>query len=586
MRDETQKYKTFTRRAFFLGGMQFLFFSILAGHYFRLQHVSGSKYIELSERNRLRVMVINPPRGRIFEANGDIITDNRSSFDIGVDTYSVSRAREIINSLQSHINIKIDVSDSTLKKKIGLRPANEYLIIKEDLSWSEISKIVENDHLVKNIEIIKSSVRYYPKGEVFAHITGYVSLQNKKDIKTSDKQFTNSYKVGKAGIERKLNYELSGEAGLNKTEVDVRGKFIRSIENSDVISGQDYMITIDGRLQEYVHNLLTENNLIASVIVLNAQTGEVLAMHSTPSYNPNKFVLGINGNEWLKLLNTDGAPLINKCISNAYPPGSTFKLITSLAGLMTHGFNPNEKFNCTGVYNYGNSRFRCWKESGHGSLDMVQALEQSCNPYFYNLGVKVGIKAIEKAAHILGIGMPTGVEIFGETNGIMPNDNWKKVNIGSSWYPGDTINTAIGQGYTLLTPIQIAKMTAIIASNNKIDISILPNIDNDISRHDIDFSIIRKGMFNCLNKPSGLLYHRGISMPGFEVCGKTGTAQVISLKNKTKKSAHKNHALFTSFAPYNNPKYVVTIVQEHGEAGSNAAGYAKFIYQKILDLGI
>jgi penicillin-binding protein 2 len=583
MRDETLKYKKFSRRAVVIGGIKLFFFSVIAGRYYYLQMMSSSKFTTLSDKNRLKIMVITAPRGIIYDCNHEVIAANSSNFRVGIDSLAISNVSELIDHISKVLDTKLEISSEDLRRKIAKRQPNDYLFLKDNLSWNEVNKLIESDHALPGVEVVESSHRSYSFPHAFAHITGYVSAPNKQEIEKLSMPISEQLKVGKIGIEKTFNDALIGHPGLKKTEVDARGRFIRILSTEDPKSGKNLVLSVNAKLQNFIHKLLTSHGLNASVVVMNAKNGNVLALHSTPSFDPNLFVDGISKEDWANIVNTDSNPLLNHAITSAYPPGSTFKLVTAFSGLI-ESFDHNTHYYCPGEFKLGSRSFRCWKLSGHGSIDLSTAIAQSCNVYFFNMALKMGINKLCKGADMLGLGKRTGIELLGEVDGLMPSPEWKKKRYKLDWYPGDTVNASIGQGFTLLTPLQIATMTARIASGNRVSPTLVP-VDNVIEPINADpkvFEIIREGMFDCVNRPKGILYSRQLSIGDFNICGKTGTAQVVALKFKNLGHNFKHHGLFTSFAPYDDPKYVITVVVEHGEAGSKVSPIAKEIYDFIL----
>ncbi len=584
MRDESLKYKKFSRRSLVIGGIKLFFFSVIAGRYYYLQMISSSKFRTLSDKNRLKLMVISAPRGVIYDCNREVIASNSSNFRMGIDSLAIPNVSELLGHISNVLGVDFEVSDDELRRKLAKRQPNDYLFLKDNLEWSEVNKLVESDHILPGVEVIESSHRNYQFPEAFAHITGYVSTPNKQEVEGLSMPISEQLKVGKIGIEKIFNDVLIGYPGLKKTEVDARGRFIRTISTEDPTPGQALVLSVNAKLQNFIHELLTSRDLTASVVVMNVQNGDVLALHSTPSFDPNLFVDGISKDEWERIIKAESNPLLNHAITSAYPPGSTFKLVTAFSGLIA-GLDPKTHYHCPGEFRLGSRAFKCWKTSGHGSIDLSTAISQSCNVYFFNMALKMGINKLHIGAKMLGLGERTGIELLGEVEGLMPNPQWKKKRYKLDWYPGDTVNASIGQGYTLLTPLQIATMTARIASGNYVSPRLVPG-DRFIEPIDVDpkvFELIRGGMYDCLNRPKGILYSRQLSIGNFAICGKTGTAQVVALKYKHLGHNFKHHGLFTSFAPYDNPKYAVTVVVEHGEAGAKVSPLAKEIYNFILE---
>lgn len=587
MRDNSSKSRTFSRRALIIGGLKLAFFALIGARYYYLQVNKSDKFSTLSDKNRFKVMVLSAPRGVIYDANRVVIASNTQHFKLGIESMAIKNVGDILQKIEDVLGRKFEIPQDDLKRKITKRQANDYLFIKENLPWSDVAKLTEASHLIEGADVVESSHREYIFKDAFSHITGYVSIPNKQEIEDLAIPISVQLKIGKSGIEKYFDEQLRGTAGLKKTEVDVRGRYVRTIATEKPIPGTELQLTIDSRIQNFIHNMLLSKGLSASAVVLNAKTGEVLAIHSTPSFDPNLFVDGISQEDWKRVNSAASNPLINHAISSPFPPGSTFKPITALAGLMA-GVDPKTTYHCPGYFTLGQRTFKCWNLKGHGTIDMRTAIAQSCNPYFFNLALRIGIDKLSKAAKLVGMGQRTGIELIGENAGILVGQEWKKKRFNVAWYPGDTVNVSIGQGYALMTPLQVATSTLRMASGKDIYPTLLPRNPEEIEELDVDPSllqVVRDGMYKCLNEPIGILYNRQLSIGDFKICGKTGTSQVVSLKYKNVKKDFHHHGLFTSFAPYEDPQYVVTIVVEHGEAGAKVAPLAKEIYEFILSLG-
>ncbi|MCE2992126.1 MAG: penicillin-binding protein 2 [Candidatus Jidaibacter sp.] len=587
MRDDSLKYKKFSRRALFLGGIKLFFFSVIAGRYYYLQMMTSSKFTMLSDKNRMKLMVLTAPRGIIYDSDYEVIATNSSNFRVGIDSLAIPNISDLIAQISDVLGMDLALGEEDIRRRIAKRQPNDYLYIRDNLSWMDISKLIESDHILPGVEVVESSHRSYKFADAFAHITGYVSSPNKQEVENLSMPISDQLKIGKMGVEKIFDNTLMGYPGLKKTEVDSRGKFIRVISKENPIPGRDIVLSVNAKLQNFIHEMLSARDLTASVVVMNVKNGQVLALHSTPSFDPNLFVDGISKSDWDNIMKADSNPLINHAITSAYPPGSTFKLVTAFSGMVA-GLDPKTKYFCPGEFRLGSRVFRCWKPSGHGLIDLPTAIMQSCNPYFFNLALKMGMNKLHSGAKSLGLGERTGIELLGEVDGLMPSPEWKKGRYKLDWYPGDTVNASIGQGYTLLTPLQIATMTARIASGNKVSPTLIAT-EKEIEPLEVDpkiLQVIRGGMFDCINSPSGILYSRSLSIGDFTICGKTGTAQVVALKYKHLGHKYKHHGLFTSFAPYNDPKYAVTVVVEHGEAGAKVSPLAKEIYEFMVLNGI
>ena len=585
MRDNLLKHKLFSKRILIISTAKLFLFSIIGFRYFKLQLLTTSKFAQLSDKNRLKIMPVSAKRGAIYDCDNVTIAYDTVHFTLVIDVMLVSNIDELAHKLSSILGENFIIDYKYLKHKNLNKLNYNYLILKENLSWIEVCKLFEADHLLNGIEVIKLTHRNYTFANAFAHILGYTSLPNKDDINILQENVSVNTKIGKIGIEKTLDHKLRGLIGYEKREVDAKGRFVKVISQQNPKGGDDVLLTVNAKLQCFIDELLNNLDLTASVVIMRVKNGSVLALHSTPSYNSNLFVNGkITKKDWDDIKSKQSNPLINHVISSAYPPGSTFKPAVAFSALI-NGFDPKIRHTCNGKFHLGSHIFKCWNPAGHGNIDLVTAIAQSCNPYFYNLGLRIGIDKLFNGAQMLGLGTTSGIELFGEIQGLMPNPVWKKQKFNLDWYLGDTVNCSIGQGFTMFSPLQIAVMTARIASGKIISPTLIKK-DIDYKQMDIDpkvFNTIRLGMYNCVNSPSGALYNRQLSIGNYKICGKTGTAQVVALKHKNAHHHFKHHALFTSFAPYDDPEICVTMIVEHGEAGAKVGPIVKEIYNFILN---
>lgn len=585
MRDDTIKYRTFTRRSLVLGGMKAALISLIAGRYYYLQVTKSDKYKTLSDQNRVKVIILPALRGVLRDRNDVEIANNTVFHRLIIENQNVRHYREILPKVEKILARPLKLSDEEIQKRITKKAKTEPLIIEDNLTWEEVSKISLNNFFLNDVEIIEAPVRSYLHGETFSQITGYIGSPTEDEVEDLNLPVFNELRIGKGGLEKVYDEDLRGYPGVKRTEVDVRGRLVRDISEDPQSPGKGMKLSLDAELQKFVYDIMQENNTKGAVVVMRAKTGEVLAMHSAPAFDPNEFVDGVSKAYWQKINSDKDNPLINNIVATPYPPGSTFKIITALAGLSA-GVPPSKNVNCAGVYYLGSHPFRCWKSGGHGTLDMCQAISQSCNCYFYTLGQAIGAQRIADTARMLGYGEKTQIELPYEHPGMIPDPEWKKLRYKADWFAGDTINTSIGQGYVLVTPIQMAVMTARMATGKRITPTLLyKEVAPEFENLPVDpkhFETIRKGMMMVTNTPGGTAYWHKMSDCGMTVGGKTGTAQVAALKYKH--AAHKfmHHGLFTSMAPVEDPEYVISVVVEHGEAGAKtAAPLAKKIYMKL-----
>lgn len=589
MRDEINKQKAFSRRSFIISGIKLLLLTTVLGRYYYLQISKSEKYSVLSENNRFKLITIPALRGKMIDSEGVDIVSNSTYFRLVISTFKAKQYKELIPKIEEVLGRKVRITDEVVRKRLLRKFKNDPLTLEDNLDWESMSRIAANLNDLDGVDIIETISRKYYNPEAFSTFCGYISSPTPQEVEKYNLPSFSDVKIGKAGLEKKFDSTLRGEIGYRKIEVDVGGNVIRELLSKEPIKGSDLELNVNANLQIFIHEMMKERQLNGAVIVMEAKTGKVMALYSAPTYDANQFVDGISYDYWQTLTLNGDNPFINNAVSEPYPPGSTFKVVTALAALRS-GIDPKKQVFCSGHYNMGGHDFKCWRTSGHGNVNMIDALTQSCNPYFYWVSQVIGINKIAETGRLLGLGDKTGIEIPGEHPGIMPDPKWKKKRFKMEWYKGDTVNVSIGQGYALTTPLQLAQMTARIASGNMVTPSIIKNQSDankgfnlSLSQHDLD--IIRKGMTGVVNDPRGTVFSKAIFFPNFVVAGKTGTAQVAAMKFKNKEKKFAHHALFTSFAPVHDPTYVVTVVIEHGEAGGKtAAPIAKEIYAKLYEM--
>jgi penicillin-binding protein 2 len=463
------------------------------------------------------------------------------------------------------------------------------ITVAENLTWKDFAKISVNLPSLPGIIPEVGLTRHYQEYESYAHIVGYVGPISDKDLE-SEKPVDPvlqipKFQIGKVGVEKKLEAHLRGRAGVSKVEVNASGRVMRELNRTQGKSGENIHLTIATNLQKFASERL--KGMSASSVLIDIKSGDILSLVSTPSYNPNNFVLGISHSDWNDLLNDERKPLLNKATSGAYPPGSTFKMVVAAAALELGLIGLNDKIFCAGFYELGSRKFHCWLKGGHGKLTLQEGIQKSCDVYFYEVARKVGVKRIGDMARRLGLGQAYNLPLTGLSKGFVPTKKWKKERFGTSWLVGDTLNVGIGQGFSLATPLQLAVMTARLASGKEVTPNIIKNSnknpDNpkDLSIKENTLVAIRKGMFDVLNEKDGTAFNFRTTDENFLIAGKTGTSQVRRItreereegviKNEDLPWKMRDHALFTCFAPYKNPKYALSVVVEHGGSGSKVA---------------
>ncbi|MBF0175969.1 MAG: penicillin-binding protein 2 [Magnetococcales bacterium] len=600
------------RRLLIIGGVGSVCFSILGVRLFHLQLLKGGEYRDLAENNRISLQPVPAPRGHIFDRNGEILVENRPDYRLTIIPELSGNLPRILKRLRRYIEITDKEIEGILKqarKQRSFLPVK----IKSHLTWTEVSRIEVRNHHFPGAIIQIQSRRHYPYGSLASHALGYlgeINERDKQDIATTqrsddgfisgsnrdvqDIRFRSGDLVGKTGIERSFETVLRGREGVREMEVNALGRQVRELGHTSPVPGEDLYLTLDMDLQRDVEEAMGDK--LGSVVVLDPRSGEVLAMVSRPAYDPNAFIQGFGPGQWRSLITNPGRPLTNKAIQGQYPPGSTFKMVVALAGLSEGRISPHDRVGCSGHVEREKVRFHCWKRGGHGSMDMVQAIAQSCDVYFYRLADKIGIDALERYAHKFGFGESSGIRLVGERSGIMPSREWKRMHHHASWYPGETLITAIGQGYVMATPLQLANMVATIANGGVLHQPTLVRPVNPFtpivrrriridSRH---LAVVRTGMEEVVNGSHGTA--RQAAPKGVRAAGKTGTSQVVRQKRDengrpilSNDPRFQDHALFVSYAPVEAPEMAIAVVIEHGgHGGSAAAPIAREIIERYF----
>ena len=625
---------SFSRRAVLLGGIQLGILGLVVNHLYKIQVRDAKKYSLLSDSNRFNFSLIPSSRGSIYDREGRILATNTGTFDVEVIPERLKDIQKTLYDLSNLIPLNENEIKSVLnesKKQKSFIP----IIIKSNIDRQTISKIAINIPHLPGINIQKNERRIFPQGSLAVHITGYVGRVSKSEQKeNSPELFLPGFRIGKSGIELQYDKEMRGISGEKRVEVNSLGKVIRSSIEKETVKGKDFNLSLDVELQtkalrrlqagndhlvnvnsveaqsvlnknkSFAWQLRDDRNYInknkegsfvlpesGSVVVMDVETGEVIVSASAPTYDPNKFDPGISASDWQMLSNHPRNPLINKAISGQYPPGSTFKMMVALAALEAGVITSKTKSFCSGHIEVGDMKFHCWKKLGHGSVNVIDAIAQSCDVFFYEIALKTGINKIAKISREFGLGLPTGLNLPGEKGGLIPDRDWKLREKQKVWRPGETIIAGIGQGYVLVTPMQLALMTARIANGGKKIIPTLIKYDGKISNNFLNtviskdnLNIIKKAMESVTLDEFGTGRTFRLGKKGVEMAGKTGTVQVrrISttereseegiIKNEDRIWEWRDHALYVGYAPMEKPKYAISVIVEHGGSGSSKAG--------------
>ncbi|HQX26632.1 MAG TPA: penicillin-binding protein 2 [Alphaproteobacteria bacterium] len=579
----------FTRRAFFVGAAQGTFLVVLGGRLAWLQIAQGSRYKTLSDENRINTKILPPTRGQIVDRFGVPLAVNNQNFRVLIIPEQAENLEKSLRALQKYIDVE-ESSIQTVLKQAKKSPKYVPLEIKDDLSWEEVAKVEVNLPDLPGLSTNVGEIRGYPLGEATAHLIGYVGAVNKNELTSDPLLSVPGFKIGKSAIEKTHDLAMRGKAGSSDVEVNVVGREVRELKRIDPVPGERVMLTIDGELQRFAQKRLSEQQS-ASAVVMNVHSGEVYALASYPAFDPNVFSRGISAALWEELLANPGFPLTNKAIAGQYPPGSTFKMITALAGLKAGKITTNRTVFCPGHYILGKGRFHCWKKGGHGYVNLSDALAKSCDVFFYQMANEMGIDAISEMASQFGLGKNFGFDLSEERPGLVPTRDWKKARFNETWQPGETIVNAIGQGYFLTTPLQLAVMTARLVNGGY---EVKPQITGYVGDKspapqkwpkmkvpDAHLKLMMQGMNKVVNHERGTAYGSRVKdPPEFAYAGKTGTAQVRRITMQQRASGVKNedlawrerhHALFVGYAPLDKPVYACAVVVEHGVGGALTA---------------
>ena len=576
-----------TRRTFVIGAGKLGLLFLLAGRMFYMQFIKKDEYRTLSDNNRIKMILLSPTRGQIFDSDGVIIAKNNTCFRLLLDKNGNPKFSEEIDHLVKILELD-DYQIDEIKRRMSKGGRRVAAIVIDCLDWNQVAVIEERKADFKSLFIDTGFERFYKSGLSTTHLIGYLGRPGTGEDEPT-KLADETFKVGKGGIEKFYEEHLRGEFGFKRIEVNALGKYVRELGKSASKPGNDLYLNINAELQE---NALKHMNAQGcSAIVMDCTNGNIIICASTPSFDPNKFSK-LSNQYWNSLINDPYKPLIDKTTKSLYPPGSVFKIITALAALEA-GIDPDNKIICTGAPILGGNSFRCSRSRGHGALNMVDALKHSCNHYIYAVARQTGADKIIEVANRFGLGKPTGVDLPGELSGFVPTKQWKKEKYGTKWGVGDTLNLSIGQGFILATPMQLACLITAIASNGKLfspKIAVgAPNyVQLDLQQSNLE--IIKTALFNTMNTPGGTGYLSRLDSKSMHMAGKTGTAQVQAKKNASDDLSRdniawgsRNHAIFSGYAPFDNPKYAISIYFDHGGGGGRAsAPIAKKIMQDVL----
>lgn len=588
MNPDVERHREFSRRALLLGAGKAALLGALGLRLGWLQLVERRKFQTLSDKNRIGVRLIAAPRGEIIDRFGAPLAVNRQDFRALFVPEQADDPEETLRRLSALIPLSED-EKADIRVDIQRHRPFAPVLAKEGLSWDDMAKVEQALPDLPGISTEEGQVRSYPLGAATSHIIGYVGRVSKGELTDDPVMSIPGFRIGKTGIEKKYDETLRGEAGQVRAEVNVVGREIRELGRDEGRHGHRLTLTLDSDLQMQCQQYISREKSAAAV-VMDVWTGEVYALASHPGFDPNVFSSGIPADLWEELLADPTNPLTNKAVSGQYPPGSTFKMVTALAGLEAGVIDGNTRVFCPGYYMLGNRRFYCWRKAGHGSIDVVGALRESCDSFFYETGRRLGIDPLARMARKLGFGARLDIAVPGEGPGLIPDRAWKQKRFKQKWTQGETIISAIGQGSVLATPLQLATMAARLANGGSaVKPVLVRSIEDegsqipdwpDLALHKPSLDLVRRGMVEVVNNPRGTGYGSRITEAPYSMAGKTGSAQVrritqaqrdAGMNFDTQPWKYRDHALFAAYAPADAPKYACAVIVEHGLHGASAA---------------
>jgi penicillin-binding protein 2 len=590
-RDRAEGQRRVTRRALVVGGLQV---AVLGTLLFRMRHLQVDQADEfrlLADENRINIQLIAPARGRIFDREGRVIAENVPSYRITITREQAGDTEAVLDRLARLVELQAGELEKARRDLSELR-GDTPVTVADRVDWEAISRVAVNAPALPGVMPEVGLSRRYPLGASYAHTIGYVGAVSERDLERIDAPEAllrlPRFQIGKIGLEARLEETLRGEAGTRRVEVNAAGRVMRELERQEGSPGADIQITCDNALQGYAHARLKGEG--AAAVMLDCASGDILVSASSPGYDPNLFVRGISSADYRALLEDPLRPLPNKAVQGIYPPGSTFKMVTALAALEAGLVDYNETVYCPGFKEVSGRRFHCWKRGGHGNVDLHRSLRDSCDVYYYELALRVGIEGISEMAQRLGIGVQFDLPMTSVAGGLAPSRQWKLANRGEPWMVGDSANTSIGQGFVLASPLQLAVMTARLATSRAVVPRLVKSIDgvdqptghgDSLGLNENHMREIRRAMFAVSNSSRGTAFRSRIAEDTLRLAGKTGTSQVRNISatereggvraNSDLPREQRDHALFVAYAPHDAPRYALSVVVEHGGGGSTAA---------------
>lgn len=599
--DEHERASAFTRRTLLLGVGATALLGGLVSRMYELQILGAEKYRTLAEDNRINLQLLPPPRGRIYDRFGVELAGNRPNYRVLLIPDQSPSIEQSLDQIAQFVEITPKQRDKVMREartKSGLAAVT----VVDGLNWDTFAKINLAAPDLPGVVADVGQVRTYPFASDLSHVLGYVAAVSERDLKTRDDGDPllrlPGFPIGKNGVEKAVDLPLRGKGGVRQVEVNAHGRVIRELARTEGKPGADIELTLDMDIQRFAQERMKDES--ASTVVVDVQSGEILCFVSSPGFDPNEFITGFSQRRWEEMNEDPLKPLLNKALAGEYAPGSTFKMITGLAGLESGAIDGGTHIRCPGSMRLGSHTFHCHRRGGHGSVDIVGALKGSCNVFFYEVARRIGVDAIADMAHRLGLGEKFAFDVPGQRGGTVPSTAWKMERFGQELVPGDALNTAIGQGYVTATPLQLAVMVTRIANGRE---SVTPHIVRRIGDamqtgahspplgiSESSIALIHAGMDAVVNAAGGTAGRSRLKDPAMRMAGKTGTAQVRgaksvggTLKGNAVPWHLRNHALFVAFAPVESPRFAISVVVEHGQGGSKAAApIAKDIMERVM----
>ncbi len=591
-RNDPNRQRSFTRRLALLAAGKLALLGVLGSRMYYLQVVEADKYRMMADDNRINLRLLAPPRGRILDRDGTVLADNQLNYRVVLVAEQTGSIPATLDTLSEIVPIS-EAERRRVMREVARKRKFLPTTVKENLSWEDVSRIAVNAPDLPGVMIDVGSTRLYPQGERMAHLIGYVAPPAEADLTGDPLLELPDFRVGRNGIERVYDLAMRGRAGNTQIEVNALGRPIRELSRNEGEPGADVTLTIDAELQLMAATRLAKEESAAAVM-MDAANGDVLVMASHPSYDPHEFARGISGPAWRALLNNHSAQLTNKAVSGMYSPGSTYKMMVALAALES-GVAPEMRVFCPGHMDLGDNRFHCWKRGGHGGVDMIDALMQSCDVYFYEIGRRLGADRMADMAKRFGLGQTLAIDLPGERAGIIPTRAWKLARTGKGWAQGESLVASIGQGYVLTTPLQLATMTARLVNGGY---AVVPHLTRDLVQdrrmverpagnfpsigvQQAHLALMLRAMRGVTNDPRGTAFRARILDASYAYGGKTGTSQVRRITEEERRVGlrkpdqvpwrERDHALFVGYAPVEQPRFAISVIVEHGGGGSAVA---------------